>query len=161
MMDPIASFDVACLKPVPWSTPQVFMKTTGAGRRYKSAARNPELETWQSYVKLHAEEAMGDRPPVLGPLRVDLVFYRQTDDPELVGSEWFNGVAWSEKKETYVKTGETVPDVDNLAKGVLDAMQGVVFGNDVQVCVLETSRLFWSYDGVSVRVHELRRDGSI
>jgi hypothetical protein len=103
----------------------------------------------------------GTGPPSSARLRVDLVFYRQTDDPELVGSEWFNGVAWSEKKETYVKTGETVPDVDNLAKGVLDAMQGVVFGNDVQVCVLETSRLFWGYDGVSVRVHELRRDGSI
>jgi hypothetical protein len=74
-------------------------------------------------VSLHAEEAMGDRPPILKPVFASLTFFRQTDNCELLGKVWFNGVEWSEKKEEYVKTGETVPDSDNLAKGTLDAMQ--------------------------------------
>jgi Holliday junction resolvase RusA-like endonuclease len=161
-MKTVVHFKVFCLKPVPWSAPQVYMKERkGGGSRYKSAARNPECEAWQAYVKLHAEEAMqlAEATITLKPVLASVTFFRRTEDPELLGKWWFNGVAWKAGKDgkpgEYVKTGETVPDADNLAKATLDALQGVVFGNDVQVCVLMASRFYASYDGCEVIISEL------
>lgn len=161
-MKPVVRIKVFCLKPVPWSAPQVFMKERkGGGSRYKSAARNPECELWQSYVKLHAEEAMKEGGIALTtrPLLASITFFRRTENPELLGKWWFNGVEWREGKAgkpgEWVKLGETVPDADNLAKATLDAMQGVVFGNDVQVCVLMVTRLYASFDGCEAIISEL------
>lgn len=160
-MTPLLRVDLACLQPVPWSSPQLYMKTTKAGKRYKSAARNPEMERWQAYVKIHAEEAMAGRPPALGPLFASITFFRRTDNPELSGKVWFNGVEWSESKDAYVKKGETVPDVDNLAKSTLDAMQGIAFGNDVQVCALCVSRLYAAHDGAKIIINVLEAGDDI
>lgn len=159
---PLVDIAIYCLRPVPWSAPQVFMKSRkGGGSKYKSALRNPDLTDWQAYVRLHAEAAMLAHEVALttGPVLANLTFRRATDDPDLHGRCWFHGVEWRQGKDDkpgeYVKMGETVPDADNLAKGTLDALQGVVFGNDVQVCILTVARLYGAADACEIMIHTL------
>jgi Holliday junction resolvase RusA-like endonuclease len=162
LYDPFLEFAVHCMPPVPWSAPQVFMKARkGGGDKYKSALRNPELEFWQGLVRAHAEEAMADagRAPTTRPLLVTLSFFRATDDEDLYDTWWTQDVAWrdgkGDKPGAYAKLGAVAPDVDNLAKAALDAMQGVVFGNDAQVCALGVRRLYGPTAGLIAVACEL------
>ena len=150
----VAKFEVIGCRPVPWSVPQVFMKQGKNGGRYKSALRNKELEFWQEYVKSFARDAMEGREPCLGPAFARVEFRFRHDDPATHGRIWCPEVAWSEAKEAHVKKGDACPDADNLFKGVLDALQGIVLGNDVQVCVQCSSRRHWAGDGARVAVWE-------
>jgi Holliday junction resolvase RusA-like endonuclease len=51
----------------------------------------------------------------------------------------------------------TKPDLtDNLMKGLFDAMKGVVFADDSQVCVVkEISKIYSSTPGIDIRMREL------
>lgn len=157
----LLQFSIAGVPPVPWSPPQVFMKARKGGDKYKSALRNPDLAFWQGYVRSVAEDEMraAGRAPSLAPLAARLVFLRRTTEDDLLGKWWCPKVAWrdgkGDKPGAYVKTGEAVPDGDNLAKATLDAMEGVAFGNDVQVCHLRVARLYAPYDGCTVEIAEL------
>jgi Holliday junction resolvase RusA-like endonuclease len=161
IMKPLVEFSISCVVPVPWSPPQVFVKPRKAGGQYKSALRNPDLEFWQLYVGHIAGHAMkgAGRELSLAPLAADLIFTRGTDRQDLWGKCWFHGVKWrdgkGDKEGAYVKTGENVPDADNLAKATLDGMEGVVFGNDVQVCSLRVERRYGPLDGCTVAISEL------
>lgn len=54
------------------------------------------------------------------------------------------------------------PDVDKLARAVLDALTGVVFKDDSQVVSLQASKVYSDRPGVLVRVgaHTPNREGS-
>ena len=56
--------------------------------------------------------------------------------------------SWSKKKlESLVTLGcfykDTKPDIDNCLKSVWDAMQGVVFINDSQICAMDDVKKFY------------------
>lgn len=63
--------------------------------------------------------------------------------------------SWSKAKkdETIYKTSR--PDLDNLAKTVLDALNGIAFVDDSQVVELELSKVYASIEGIHIRVVEL------
>lgn len=44
------------------------------------------------------------------------------------------------------------PDVDNLAKLVLDAMNGVVYIDDSQICSLKCEKLYGDRDGILLKI---------
>ena len=90
--------------------------------------------------------------------------------PKLVKA-WQNEVAWAAKQEmigedpllgelavsmTFHLPDRRRRDLDNLSKGVLDAMNGIVFDDDQQVVDLHVyKRLSKKYPGVSVKVEKL------
>jgi Holliday junction resolvase RusA-like endonuclease len=80
------------------------------------------LLVWQSLGKVYGA-------PMPGAVSVGLVF-------------WFprpQAMVWRTKPQiAVVKT--TKPDLDNLAKGVLDSLQGHAFGDDSRVCELRLSK---------------------
>lgn len=55
---------------------------------------------------------------------------------------------WSKKKIAQLEEGNTIykttkPDLqDNLCKGVCDAMEGIVFINDSQICSLRSKKVY-------------------
>ncbi len=70
-----------------------------------------------------AKEAMGAHGPYSGPLRVVLDFH-------MLRPKSLKGLHPHIKK----------PDVDNLAKSVLDGMNKIVYDDDSQIIVLLTSK---------------------
>ena len=75
-------------------------------RKGKSIAFTPrKTKQYETYVASLARKAMGDREPTTELVAVRLVFYR----------------------------ARRTADVDNLVKGCLDPMQGIIYKNDNQV----------------------------
>lgn len=47
------------------------------------------------------------------------------------------------------------PDVDNIAKAILDGLNGIAYSDDAQVCVLSVVKLYADDPHVTVLVHSL------
>ena len=83
-------------------------------------------------AKIIIKAAMAGRPPLEGP--VSVVIY-----------------AWFKKPKRKLKSFHhtSKPDADNICKILCDAMNGIAFVDDSQVCELHVYKLY----GVSQRVH--------
>lgn len=84
----------------------------------------------ENNVGWSAARAMGNRPPIEGPVSVEIDEWRAKPK------------SWSEKKKhaaIYV-TGK--PDCDNLSKLICDAMNGIVYRDDSQISDLEVHRRY-------------------
>ena len=64
--------------------------------------------------------------------------------------------SWSKRKQAAALAGEvyptTKPDKDNVIKAVYDAMNGVVWRDDVQACDGQQTKRYGAVPGVRVRV---------
>lgn len=81
----------------------------------------------------------------LGPLSVEIVFY-------------FPRPKSQTKKQLACVHHAKRPDTDNLVKGVFDAINGVVFKDDAQVCLLSAAKRYCQVTqqpGVLLRVEKL------
>jgi Holliday junction resolvase RusA-like endonuclease len=74
--------------------------------------------------------------PLTGPLSVNI---------------WFNFERPKKPKSDYPKQ----KDLDNLAKAVLDSMNGVVWADDKQICILNLAKQFTARSQIIVEVHLL------
>jgi Holliday junction resolvase RusA-like endonuclease len=97
----------------PRATRKGFIYTPAATRKYEAHGR------------LAAQLAMGDRPPIEGPVRLELV------------AELPIPASWSGRKRARAITGDVLPrsrpDVDNFVKGALDSLNEIVVRDDSQV----------------------------
>lgn len=59
------------------------------------------------------------------------------------------------KRPKTSKLGYPIPDVDNLAKSILDGMNGVLFEDDKQVIRLEAEKRFSDEDRIVVCISKL------
>jgi len=95
-----------------------FVRATG--HAFTPAA----TRSYEAALRLAAQDVMGDRAPLSGPLRV------------IVAASFAIPRSWSKRKRLDALVGTlrpTVkPDLDNLLK-CLDALNGVVFDDDKQV----------------------------
>lgn len=84
-----------------------------------------------------------------GPLEVSIVWARQIT------------ASWSKKRKAEALAQVYAVDrmdLDNVAKSVLDALNGIAYNDDSQVAVLHVSRLYTEQpDTVTVEISELRR----
>lgn len=113
----------------------VEFTTTGTPRAKQSfrythggGYTDPGVKRWQTAVAQDAALAMRDRDKLTGPVKVELEFYLPT------------------KRRV---------DCDNLAKNVLDGLNGIVFTDDTQVVDLHIVKMTRKPAGVWVRVEEL------
>jgi len=67
--------------------------------------------------------------------------------------------SWSVKKQAAAAAGTirptTKPDVDNIVKAIFDALNGVVWKDDVQVVALRVEKRYSMVPGVVVRIEPL------
>lgn len=93
---------------------------------------------WQLVVA-QVLNASWRRPPLRGPVQVKLLFHRIKPKS-------------TPKKKRFPTTR---PDVDKLARAVLDGMTGIVFADDAQVVDLQVGKLFSERSGVAIGVWDL------
>lgn len=111
-------------KSQPRGSKTVHVTKTGK-RVYRDA--NPKSYPWMSDVAKAAAEAMGGRPLLEGPLRIDLDFYLARPQAHF-GSGKNSGAL----KRSAPTRPITKPDVPKLSRGTVDAMKGIVFRDDSQ-----------------------------
>ena len=100
--------------------------------------------SYESTVALFAAQAMAGRPLLTGPvnlqMRVDFAI----------------PTSWSQKKQRQAEAGMVFPtvkpDADNVAKAICDAINGVVWKDDVQVVDLTVRKRYSMVPGVAVRI---------
>src|SRR5690606_4540484 len=96
---------------------------------------------------LFASQAMIGRPPFSGPMCVfmDIVLPIPA--------------SWSKKRQAAAMAGQEwptkKPDMDNVIKGVFDALTGIVWTDDVQVVALNVGKAYGPTPGVAVRVRPI------
>lgn len=105
---------------------------------------------YESTVALFAAQAMGGRPLMLGPLGMEVVMYLSIP------------ASWSKKKAEAAEAGMVLPtrkpDTSNVTKAVEDALNGVVYKDDVQIVWSRVYKEFAKRNEqprVEVRVYEL------
>lgn len=103
--------------------------------------RNAAFEANIRAIGAEAMARAGMRPCV-DACRVDMAFERAAPK------------SWSKRKAVEMR-GQPItgrPDVDNLAKAILDALNGVTFQDDAQVSDLHVTRRWGEIDCVRVRI---------
>ncbi len=85
---------------------------------------NPKAKAWAAVVRLAAERAMAGRPPLEGPVVVDLWFY-------LPRPQSHYGAKGLKPRAPAFPTNK--PDGDKMVRCLWDALTGVVFGDDSQI----------------------------
>ena len=94
---------------------------------------------WKSYVRYLAAAAQVPGMPWAGPVRVGITMEIQRPKSRKRGSYWVT----------------TKPDLDNAAKGLLDALNGIFFHDDRQVSVLVATKTYSEESCTTVTVRLL------
>lgn len=99
---------------------------------------------YENLVKLVAAGAMAGRCPMPGPADVSIALY--VTPP----------ASWSQKKQREALLGHVMPtskpDMDNVIKGLFDAMNGIVWEDDKQVVSLRVWKRYADTARASVDV---------
>ena len=82
-----------------------------------------------------------------GPVAVSIDFLMQTPK------------SWSQAKKIMAQDREILPlkkpDIDNMIKTVLDALNGLAYDDDKQIVELTASKSYNTYPGTCIRVREI------
>jgi Holliday junction resolvase RusA-like endonuclease len=102
---------------------------------------------WRAVVALAAKGAMGDRPPLTGPLAFHVEFYF----PRPKSHYGKFGLKLSAPEKPMVR-----PDLTKIARSTEDALTGIAWRDDSQI-VTQTFRKIYSVSvvGASIEVKEL------
>jgi Holliday junction resolvase RusA-like endonuclease len=116
--------------------------------RGKARMFTPEKTVnYEGLVAWVAKQAMAGRALIEGPVQVNMHLACQVP------------ASWSKKKLAQALNLEilptTKPDIDNCVKAVFDAMNGVVWKDDVQCCSVCVAKRYSDTPGVLVEVTEL------
>lgn len=99
-----------------------------AGRPGKQFVQNytpatDPVTAFKATVRMAAQQAIGQMQPLSGPLAVDLIFVFPRPQAKV----------WKSKPmPRYFHTGK--PDRDNLCKSLQDALNGLAWVDDAQIC---------------------------
>ena len=126
-------------------------KPVGKGRP-RAAKRGQHIQlytpkttaTYESTIALAASQAMAGRPLIDGPAEVLMTMVLAVP------------ASWSKRKQADALAGQlmptTKPDMDNVVKAIFDAVNGIVWTDDVQVVGLRVRKTYGATPGVHVTV---------
>lgn len=136
-------------KPEPRGSKQPFVLYTD--RKEKIPARredgsiivnmtddNPESKAWMNLVALHARRAWGGRAPV-EEVALDVVCVFFLYRPQ---NHYGTGRNLRLVKDSAPARPITLPDLDKLARGTLDALTGIVWRGDQQIIGLSLDKRY-------------------
>lgn len=121
-------------QPLPWQR---------AGRNGKHTFNTSRNETAKEAIAWEARAAMGNMPPIEGPVRMRLAFL----------FEWPKSYTQTRRRACYgnMVDSKRFGDIDNLTKLVADSLNGIAFEDDSQVAELHASK-FFTESGACTRV---------
>jgi Holliday junction resolvase RusA-like endonuclease len=127
--------------PVPKGRPK-FSKIGGFVRTYTPK----KTSDYETIVRETAQQAMGQTEPLETPTAVYLYFRLPIpkSHPKKRVAACLNGSERPIKK----------PDIDNLAKSVLDGLNGTVYKDDGQIVSLHVTKVYAASPGVDVLMRE-------
>lgn len=103
--------------------------------------------SYENLVKVKAEEAMAGRQVIDGPVEVAIWLF--VTPP----------ASWSQKKQREALAGTifptSKPDVDNVLKGIFDAMNEIVWKDDKQAVDVHVTKRYGEIARASVEVRTL------
>jgi Holliday junction resolvase RusA-like endonuclease len=102
--------------------------------------------TYEELIARQARVAMGATEVLQTPTAVRIHAY------------YYMPISWSKKKRKQAMEGEIVPgkpDLDNISKSILDAIQGIVINDDKNVIKLTVEKRFALQPRVEVHVYEV------
>lgn len=103
--------------------------------------------SYENYIKTLALEALRGASPLEGPVALAIDIRKRP--PASV----------SEKRRRFMLGGQmlptTKPDIDNVAKLVMDALNGVAWHDDKQIVALQMTRRYAAEDSLYVAFREL------
>jgi len=115
-------------KPVPKARPRVVRK---GGRTWSFTPK--KTKDWEKKI---AEEARNHfEEPFCIPVRLSLTFYLKTPK--------------SREGQIYV---QTIPDLDNLEKSVLDALNGIAYDDDKRVVSKTSEKIYGNNPRVEIKI---------
>lgn len=121
-----------------------FARTGAMVRTYTPA----ETVSYENLVKLSYLDHYGKMPPLLGPLEAIIVCFFPVPKSE------------SKKRQTDMLEGRIRHtkkiDCDNLAKAILDALNGIAYGDDKQICKLSVEKRYGTMPRTEVTIAELQ-----
>lgn len=128
------------INPVPKGRPK-FSKIGGFVRTYTPK----KTQDFETEVREAAKQAM-NREPLEGPLAVYLYFRLPIPKsyPKKRIAACLSGSDRPTKK----------PDLDNLAKSVLDALNGVIYQDDSQIVSLHMTKVYSQHPGIDLLIRE-------
>ncbi len=124
-----------------------YVKGTPAPDQRPRVARNggiiPNAKTveWKALVEKEGRRYMSVMAPLTDPLEVNMVFYMPI--PE----------SWSKtrKAEAAGTSHYKKPDLDNLAKAVMDGLNGIVWQDDAQIVQMSIRKVYsHGHNGVQI-----------
>jgi Holliday junction resolvase RusA-like endonuclease len=103
-----------------------------------------KTKDYEGTVAWYARTAMGSRPPITGPCAVMLSVSVRVP------------TSWSKAEQRAALAGDLwptgKPDIDNTVKALFDAMNGIVWVDDAQACVISAHKRYMPEPGVLVHV---------
>jgi Holliday junction resolvase RusA-like endonuclease len=100
---------------------------------------------YETDIAFKAAQLMGDIPPLETPVEVGVHAYYPIP------------ASWSKKRQQAAINGLEIPgkpDLDNVAKAVLDALNGVVYVDDKQVITMWITKRYSTFPHVRVWIDE-------
>ena len=112
------------------------------------ATYSPEKTVnYESLVKMAAHYAMSDRKPLDTPIEINVFLWMQIP------------ASWSKKKRQAAVAGTvhatSRPDSDNIAKGIFDGCNGIVWKDDAQLVTINIQKKYAESPRADVVVSEL------
>lgn len=165
-MKKVVQFEAMGIEPVPWSVPEIGVTNRG-GKRVRFTTRSKKsnlaggkasLEDWQRYIAASAKQAMEKTPRLTGTIKLHFEFYVRPPAGKEESGTWEAPLRWNEDKGQYTKTqprGKPEADLTNLIKGTEDALEGIVFENDVQTRAISAGMFYGPTDGVKITVYRI------
>lgn len=141
--------------PIPKGSAKAFYNKH-MGRAQVLQDNRDKQKPWASLISVTAQEAF-DGSIWTGPLGLSLVFVM----PRLKG-HFGTGKRFATLKDSAPLHHVSKPDLDKLIRCVKDALTGIVWEDDSQVCYLsDTSKIYGDRPGVHVRVWRLVAQGDV
>lgn len=103
---------------------------------------------YETAIQLCATKAMGSQKPLETPVSVYL--HIRVSIPQSYSKKRSEGCLNGSERPT------KKPDIDNVAKAYLDAMNGVVYLDDTQVVELNIKKVYSAVAGVDIAIMEAR-----
>ena len=82
---------------------------------------------------------------------------KPSSDPIYMKLDFFFKIpkSWNKAKKDSAKWHISRPDSDNLAKSIKDALNGVAYLDDSQVCFLQVRKQYAQFDGVRIEMEKI------
>lgn len=114
---------------IPVAQPRHRIGMVNGKARAFGAKKSHPVHAFKATVRVAAQNAY-DGPPLSGPLRCDIVFVLPRTKGQL----------WKTKPMPRLPHAKK-PDADNLAKSVYDALTGLLWIDDAQICLSSLTKV--------------------